>query len=175
MLNSSRFVQITKCALLVSALLGGIAVASEMGGDTYGEIRASGETMAISKLLDHPADYVGKKVRVSGRVVDVCAKRGCWIELGSDREFESLIFKVEDGVMSFPMETKGKWAVAEGVFTEIQLDMDQTRRYVEYQCKERGESFDAAKVTEPKVLYRLQGSGALILDQKPRGSSVEDS
>lgn len=162
----------TFMALAVALLLGGSALADE--ALTYGEGVKTEESVAISTLLATPGPYVGKTVRVEGRVIGVCAKRGCWIELASDEEFQSLIFKVDDGVITFPAGAKGKWAVAEGTFTKIELDLEQTRRYEAHQCQETGRDFDPTKVTEPKVLYRIQGSGALIGDRPtpPAGSNA---
>ncbi len=172
MRNSLPFFCAARNALVAFVTFVAATTALAEEGKTYGQVSTTNAPVAISQLLDHPDDYVDKQVRVAGRVIDVCAKRGCWIELASDRDFESLIFKVDDGVISFPMETKGKWALAEGVFTKIQLDMEQTRRYEEYQCKEKGQPFDPATVTEPKVLYRLQGSGAVVYDHKPEAPSA---
>jgi hypothetical protein len=42
---------------------------------------------------------------------------GCWLALGSDKESQVLRFKVEDGVIVFPMTAKGKKAKVEGIVT----------------------------------------------------------
>ena len=78
----------------------------------------------ISEILAAPDNYDGKKVLVEGAVVDVCEKRGCWIVLGSDKEFESIIFKVDDGVITFPMSAKGKTARAQGVVSVTTLSKE---------------------------------------------------
>ncbi len=158
-------------ALLVAALwILGSSAALAADAKTYGEGIGAGTPVKISELYSTPDPHLGKTVRIEGRVVGVCEHRGCWIELASDREFESMIVKVEDGVITFPVEATGKWAVAEGTFAKIELDMEQTRKYEEHQCQEEGRKFDPALVTEPKVLYRLQGIGAVISDQAPAPS-----
>ena len=68
------------------------------------------DTTKISDIYANPDQFNGKRVRVQGPIVDVCAERGCWIAIGSDQEFQSLRFKVEDGVIVFPMEIKGQTA-----------------------------------------------------------------
>ena len=84
----------------------------------------------MSDIYANPDQFGGKRVRVQGPIVDVCAERGCWIAIGSDQEFQSLRFKVEDGVIVFPMETKGQTASVEGVLTVATLGVaaDRTRR-----------------------------------------------
>ena len=94
--------------LLVSAMM----YAKET--KNYGEKITLKEKTSISKILENPEAFVGKKVLVEGTVVDVCEKRGCWINLSSDKEFESIRIKVNDGEIVFPMETKGQKALVEG-------------------------------------------------------------
>jgi hypothetical protein len=106
---------VATAALLVTPVLAGKTVQ----GKLYGKELTGSETVALSELMKNPDTYVGKTVRVEGLVVDVCAKRGCWMELAGDQEFQSIKIKVDDGVIVFPMEAKGKKAVAEGVFTRI--------------------------------------------------------
>ena len=110
----------------------------------YGSGVGKADAVKISELLAHPEKYVGKPVRVEGIVTGVCVKRGCWMELASDKEFQSIKVKVNDGVMVFPVEAKGKVASAEGVFTRIDVPADPKAG------------------TGPEVVYRIQGTGAVI-------------
>ncbi|MAE70853.1 MAG: DUF4920 domain-containing protein [Gemmatimonadetes bacterium] len=143
-------------------------------GKMYGDGIGEGASVAISKLYDAPDEHLGKAVQIAGRVVKVCQHRGCWIEIASDREFESMIVKVEDGVITFPVDATGKWAIAEGVFSKTVLDMEQTLKHEEHQCAEEGREFDPSTVTEAKVLYRIKGTGALI-DDKTQAPKAADS
>ena len=135
-------------------------------GTIYGNGVESTLAVKVSELSDNIDDYVGKRVRVEGLVTDVCPKRGCWMRLESDREYESLLFKVQDGVIVFPMSMKGKYAVADGVVRKVELDLEQTRRYLAHKAEEKGEALDPATVTEPISYVRLDGVGALVRDHK---------
>jgi hypothetical protein len=132
----------------------------------YGEGVECTLAVSVSELSDNIERYVGKRVRVEGLVTDVCPKRGCWIKLASDREYESLLFKVQDGVIVFPMSLKGKYAVADGVARNIELDLEQSRRYLAHKAEEKGEAFDPATVKAPITYVRLDGVGALVRDRK---------
>jgi predicted NBD/HSP70 family sugar kinase len=117
----------------------------------------------VSELLDHADAYIGKTVRVEGLITDVCPKRGCWMEIAGDREFETVRIKVEDGVIVFPMDAKGKRAVAEGVFARIELTKEQALQHAKHMAEERGQAFDEAKAQSlPTVVYQIQGTGAVI-------------
>ncbi len=129
---------------------------------TYGKALSDAELTPISELLASPEDFVGKTVKVEGRILGVCEMRGCWIEIASDEEFESIRFKVEDGEMVFPVEAKGRLATAEGTFEKIELDLDQTRKMKQHECEEKGEPFDPETVTEAAVIYRIAGQGAVV-------------
>ena len=131
-------------------------------GKTYGEPLTGSDITAISQLLSDPEPYVGKTVRVEGVITGVCEKRGCWITLASDEEFEELRIKAKDGVIVFPIKAKGKKAIAEGVFTKIEMNMEQTLKYQEHHAEEHGEEFDPASVTEPLVYYQVNVTGAVV-------------
>ncbi|MCO4743746.1 MAG: DUF4920 domain-containing protein [Proteobacteria bacterium] len=51
---------------------------------SFGEGVTEGEVIQLATLLDDPAAYEGKDIRVQGRVTDVCQKAGCWMVLTDD-------------------------------------------------------------------------------------------
>lgn len=120
------------------------------------------ETTKISSILQDPESYVGKKVLIEGRIVDVCKKRGCWVEVASDKEFETMIVKVNDGEIVFPMEAKGHLGLLEGNVEKLEISKAQRIKSMKHQAEEAGREFDPATVTEGKVIYRLRGLGAQI-------------
>ena len=124
------------------------------------------ETTKISKILASPADYVGKKVLVEGTVLDVCSKRGCWMEIAGDKPHEKIKVKVKDGEIVFPMEAKGKTAKVEGEIYKIEMSKEVAIKAGEEEAKEHGTKFDPASVTGPIVKYQIKGLGAEIKDLK---------
>jgi hypothetical protein len=110
----------------------------------YGAGVGQARVVKVSELMASPDAYLGKTVKVEGLITAVCPKRGCWMELASDREFQTVKIKVDDGVMVFPLDAKGKVATAEGVFTRIDVPADP----------KSGKG--------PEVVYRIQGTGAVI-------------
>lgn len=130
---------------------------------TYGAGAGKAPLVKISALKADPEAYVGKTVRVAGLVVDVCPTRGCWIELAGDKEFESLMVKVKDGEVVFPMTAKGKQAEAEGVFTRIDIPAERVLEIKKHEAEEKGLPFDPKTVKAvPMVMYRIQATGAVI-------------
>ncbi|HES59164.1 MAG TPA: DUF4920 domain-containing protein, partial [Caldithrix sp.] len=89
-------------------------------GKIYGKGISLKDTTKISDILAKADENIGKTFLVEGRIVDVCKKRGCWMELASDKEFESIRVKVNDGEIVFPLSAKGKLAKVEGVLEKLE-------------------------------------------------------
>ncbi len=136
-------------------------------GVVYGEPIGSAPSVELTELVTNTDAYVGKRVRVVGLVTGVCAKRGCWFKIGAEEGPEEITFKVEDGVMVFPMSAQGKWAEAEGTVAKVEYSLEKTREYFARKAEESGAAFDPASVTEPLSLVRLAGIGAVIRDELP--------
>lgn len=128
----------------------------------YGKPLTLKETTKISDILTDPGKYEGKKVLVEGPVVGVCEKRGCWIRIGSEKEFESIQFKVDDGVIVFPMDAKGKNARAEGVVSVTTYSKEDLIAQGKRHAEETGEKFDPDTITGPETYVKIMGDGAVI-------------
>lgn len=140
------------------------AAAAKLEGQTFGTGVKLPSSTAIDAILAEPTKFAGKSVRVEGMVTDVCEMRGCWFEMAGDKPGQKLRFKVTDGEMVFPMESKGKKAVAEGVVAVKELTLEQTKEYEAEQAREKNAPFDPAKVTAPMRIVRLDGTGAVFLN-----------
>jgi len=135
-------------------------------GTSYGAELALPDSVSVTELLADPASFEGQAVHVEGMVTDVCPKRGCWFEMAGENTGEKLRFKVDDGVMVFPVDAKGKYAVAEGTVVVNQLTLEETIEHLAHQAEELGTEFDPSSVTDPLRIVRLDGSGAVIRDTK---------
>jgi hypothetical protein len=152
---------VTPTALATVVLLAACGTA-ETDWTVYGDELTLSDTTLVSSILANPTDYVGERVLVAGTVVEVCEMRGCWLELGSDKEFERMRVKVEDGVIVFPMSARGHRAVVEGIVEEVALTLEQAIEQAKHHAEEHGLEFDPASVTGPTTYYQLRGIGAVI-------------
>ena len=128
----------------------------------YGEEITSTEKVKISALLENPKEYEGKKVLVEGTVLNVCAKRGCWMNIASDTPFNKFQVKVTDGVIIFPMEARGRTAYVEGRVERLQLSREDAIAYYRHRAEEQGKPFDPTSISGPEKIYRLRALGAVI-------------
>ena len=150
------YIALFSFALLISSCT------SEPAMEQYGSELTLSEVTPISQILDSPADYVGTKVLIEGEVVDICPMKGCWMEVKDPLSGKMMKVKVEDDVIVFDEESKGKKAKAEGEIYEIQLTEEEAMSYMKHLADEKGEAFDSTSITGPMVIYQLQGEGALV-------------
>lgn len=139
-----------------------MSFATDTKGKIYGKGLSLKDTTKISDILAKPEQFIGKTVLVKGRIVDVCKKRGCWMELASDKEFQTLRIKVNDGEIIFPLEAKGKLGLVEGVVEKFQLTKEQTIEKLKHHAEEQGQDFDPSTVKEGQTYYQIKGLGAEI-------------
>lgn len=149
---------------LFSLLIVFILVSTSIYADEakkYGNDITLTEKTLISEIIASPENFVGKKVLVEGTVVGVCAKRGCWMNLSGDKDYESIRVKVNDGEIVFPMEVKGKNALVEGEVYSLVVEGEGCGGDCEGEHKdENKEECDHEKTT--KKVYMIKGLGAVI-------------
>ena len=143
----------------MKALLGTIVMAVAVVGVSAETKLGAGITLkdatSIKALIDKPADYVGKTVRVDGVATAVCEHMGCWMAIApaGDPKGPTLRLKVEDGKIVIPVSAKGKQVSAEGVFEALEA--------------KDGEAHEAAgeharKDTNASRKFQLKGTGVVI-------------
>jgi hypothetical protein len=145
---------------IIALLLVGTALSA--GKKKYGKEITVKEMTKISAIVAEPEKFNGKRVKVQGPIVDVCKERGCWIKIASDKEFESIRFKVDDGVIVFPLEIKGQNAVAEGVVSVRTISVEEQIKSGKKMAEEEGTTFDEKSVTGPKTVLMIKGEGAQV-------------
>ena len=150
----------TATAILVHLLLApGIVLAA---GSTYGERLTDVETVRIAELLRSPEKYVDQRVKVEGLVDDVCPMKGCWIDILEEQSSQTVRFKVQDDVIVFPAEARGKQVVAEGILRRHEMSREQAVGWLRHLAEEKGEPFDESSVDGPLTFFQIEGLGAAI-------------
>lgn len=136
----------------------------EAGKDVtvYGPGLTGADAVSIAAVLEDPKAYEGKLVRVEGLVVDVCTKRGHWLDVAGDKPGTKIRVNAAEGSIVFAATSIGKQAVAEGVVSVRNLDLEESRKWAEHMAEHSGKEFDPAEVTEPIVLVQLEGRSAEV-------------
>jgi hypothetical protein len=113
------------------------------------------ENTPLASLIERPADFEGKTVRVEGTVKEVCQHMGCWMAFAPDSapNGKTLFVKVDDGVIVFPVSAKGRRAVAQGVIQRIGGHAEEQQAAAEH-------SKQSASATP--TMWQLKATGALV-------------
>jgi hypothetical protein len=150
-------------SILFLVLVLALAVVPSLTAKEYGKGTTLAETTSMAKILADPDAWVGKRVRIEGKVMDVCPMAGCWMELEEGDGASKLRVQVDDGVIVFPVTAKGKLAVVEGTIEAIPMTREKYVSWLEHLAHERGKDFDASTVGEgPFRILQLKGEGARI-------------
>ena len=139
-----------------------LTVSSLVEAKSFGAGVTLTKVTQVSEIMANPKEYVGKKVKIKGLVVDVCAKRGCWLYVAGDKPFQKIQIKVDDGVIVFPMSARGKTAIVEGVVEKLDMTREEAIAYHKHLAEERGQKFNPALVKENEATYRIRGTGSEI-------------
>ena len=112
-----------KTLLLALCLLSPAALAAN-----YGEPMPEGEATPIAAAAADPAAFAGKAAKFTGRITQVCQKKGCWVVLEQDGASARVMAK--DHGFAVPMDASGT-AVAYGVLQEEPISEEHARHLVE--------------------------------------------
>jgi Domain of unknown function (DUF4920) len=136
--------------------LGLLALVAPLGsGDTkLGTGVNLKETTAIKALVEQPAAYVGKTLRVDGIATAVCTEMGCWMAVAAegDEKGATVRIKVDDGVIVIPVTAKGRKVSAEGLFEAVGSHAESAEAAGEH----------AKHDPKASLKYQLKATGAII-------------
>jgi hypothetical protein len=107
-------------AMMLCAVM--FSTGAALADDKFGAGVTLSDATPIARLLERPAEFEGKTVRVEGVVTEVCTAMGCWMALapsGAQTPGTVLIQVEHDGKIVFPLTAKGKRAAAQGVVEKI--------------------------------------------------------
>lgn len=161
MSNRTRIASFALAALAAAGASSGSACESV----AYGAGVKLTVATAVGSILDAPESFVGRPVRVEGKVKDVCEMAGCWMEItAADEDWRVLKFKVKDGEIELPVAARGKSAVAEGKVERLEMSRARYLKYRKHIAAEQDQPFDETAVTGdgPFYVYQIAGTGAEI-------------
>ena len=148
--------------LVVAALLTGLmCCASRHVGFGDSLTIPPGEAVPVARVLEHPDEFAGRRLLVSGRVDSVCAKKGCWLRLTDEPGAETVFvkFTCPVGGRLIPMEAVGHQALVEGVLAVEEISQEDARHYQE----DAGASAEEiAKIVGPQKQLSISAPAARI-------------
>lgn len=105
------------------------------------------KSVKVARLVQAPAKFEGKTVRIEGTVAEVCQGRGCWVRIKDDRGQTFMAKSLDDSVL-LPKDCAGQYVVVQGVVTALKPAAHD---------HEHGEGKEAHSCPTPEYVVATQG------------------
>ena len=134
----------------------------------YGDDFNYDSIQSISSLINNANKFLDKQIITEGNIVDVCPMKGCWIEIKDSDSDQIIRVKVQDDIIIFPQDSKGKKVIVNGVFKKIEFTEEQAIKWKIHLAEEKGLKLEESDVTldsSDLIEYRIKGLGAKIITE----------
>ncbi len=141
---------------------GNAQTANQGDNKHFGATITPDNAITYDELIPKMATTDSLAVKVTGKVSEVCQKKGCWMTLVSDQPGNpDMRVTFKNYAFFMPKDLAGKRVVVDGyAFVDV-TPVDILRHYAEDAGKSKEE---IAKITEPKREVAYEAAGVLILD-----------
>jgi hypothetical protein len=131
-------------------------------GKHFGATIDAANAIAYDELIPKMTATDSLAVKISGKVGEVCQKKGCWMMLVSDQPGQpEMRVTFKDYAFFMPKDLSGKRVVLEGYAYVDETPVDLLRHYAEDAGKPKEE---IEKITEPKREVAYEASGVVIVE-----------
>ena len=134
----------------------------------YGDDFNYDSIQSISSLINNANKFLDKQIITEGNIVDVCPMKGCWIEIKDSDSDQIIRVKVQDDIIIFPQDSKGKKVIVNGVFKKIEFTEKQAIKWKIHLAEEKGLKLEKSDLTldsSDLIEYRIRGLGAKIISE----------
>ncbi len=126
--------------------------------ENFGETISWEGAIPVATIMEAPAQYLGKEVKLEGVARKVCQKKGCWMTVDADPH-GSIRVTFKDYGFFVPKDISGKTVIVEGIIDEANLSGEMKEHY----RKEEGMSEeDASEVIEASENHAIVASGVIV-------------
>lgn len=123
--------------------------------EKYGADVPEGEAIPVSRAVADVDAHAGAPRKFSGRITDVCQKKGCWVMLEDDGRSARVLLGDHDFYV--PRDVRGP-AEVYGVLSQVALSPAARQHTAEE---------TAAGADVPEVEYRILAEGVQVLADDP--------
>lgn len=124
----------------------------------FGEKITESGAIEATKLSEKMKDKKTMEAKVTGTIVEVCKKKGCWmtVDIGNNQKMR-VTFK--DYAFFVPKDANGQKVVIEGVAQKEVTDVATLKHYAEDAGKSKEE---IEKINKPKEELTFEAKGVII-------------
>ena len=145
-----------------TAVLSACAQNSSSDGKHFGTTVTPDNAIVYDDVMAKMTATDSLPMKVTGKVKEVCQKKGCWMTLTSDKPgYPDMRVTFKDYAFFMPKNLSGKRVVVDGYAYVETTPVAVLRHYAE-DAKKSKEEIEAIK--EPKREVSFEAAGVLILD-----------
>lgn len=156
------FLSIISISLLTACGNATTDTAKTNGADStiqyFGDTISPEGAIAVDQLATQMQGKDSLKIKLTGTIVEVCQKKGCWMtmNIGGDR---SMRISFKDYGFFVPKDASGKTVIMEGVAFNDTTQIADLRHFAEDAGKTKEE---IAKIMEPEINLGFEANGVII-------------
>lgn len=146
--------------LMTTGVFAQTNIPSAQPGVEYGEGVSDSKSLTVTKLekkLDKDSVYSGS---VTGNIVEVCEKKGCFMKLTDDKSGELITVRFKDYGFFMPQDIVGKTVAVEGEAKVTKHSVRQLQHWAEDAGKSKEE---IAAIQEPRNTIEIIATGVKVI------------
>ncbi len=128
-------------------------------GMTFGAKTTADGAITVNQLGSLVSESKPVDVKVEGKVMEVCAKEGCWIKIETAQGSKMMV-KMKDHDFLVPLSLNGKNIVIDGIAELNVTSVAELQHYAEDAGKSKA---DIEAIKEPKKEIVLTAKGILVM------------
>jgi len=129
-------------------------------GVTYGKTITKDKAITLAALNQHLSKDTVYQGKITGEVVEVCKKKGCFMKL-SQAKGDPIMVRFTDYAYFMPQNIVGKKVVIDGTAKVSETSVDRLRHYAADAGKS---SKEIAKISKPKKDIQIMADGVLVTE-----------
>lgn len=145
--------------LITTCVFAQTEIPSAQPGVEYGEGVSGKKALTVTKLekkLNKDSEYSGS---VTGNVVEVCKKKGCFMKLTDDKSGELITIRFKDYGFFMPQDIVGKTVTVEGDAKVTKYSVKQLQHWAEDAGKSKEE---IAAIQKPEQTIEIIATGVKV-------------
>jgi len=143
---------------IVAVTFSSVVVFAGPKASTFGSKITESKAITIAEAVNAYPKTESKEILVTGKVVKVCEKSGCWMSLQDGKTQVRTLFK--DYGFFVPKDIKGKTVQAQGILSKKEISAATARHYL----KDEGASMkELNQIRKPQVTYEFVATGVKVI------------
>lgn len=134
------------------------AATDSVQGAYFGDSISPAGAIKASEVKATLGNHDSLAMKVEGKIVEVCQKKGCWMEIDLGNS-ETMRVTFKDYAFFVPKDASGKTFIIDGFAYNDTTTVAQLRHYAEDAGKPKEE---IEKITEPEVAVSFEARGVII-------------